>query len=301
MLARKIETTTEASHVGAKYDWIGSIPFFMVHFASIGVLFVSFSWWAVALCIGLLFVRIFAITGGYHRYFAHKTFKTSRFVQFLFGYIGNASAQLGPLWWAAHHRHHHRHSDEPEDVHSPVQGGFFWSHIGWVISGRFVKTRMELIQDFAKFPELVFINKHSWIAPVSLAFFTFGLGKGIEMIWPSWGITGWQFLFWGFFVSTTVLYHLTFAINSFTHIFGSRRFKTADDSRNNWIFGVLALGEGWHNNHHRFPQAARNGFYWWEIDTTYYVLKLMSFFGLVWNLQPVPEHIYLEAKKNKSS
>jgi len=284
-----------------EYDWIGSIPFISVHLAALGVFFVSFSWWAVFLCAALIVLRTFGITAGYHRYFSHKAFKTSRPMQFALAFLGNSSAQMGPLWWAAHHRHHHRFSDKPQDIHSPIQDGFFWSHMGWIISARHMKTQRHLIEDFAKFPELRFLDRHHWVAPLCLAIIVFFSGWLCSLLWPESGITSWQFLFWGFFLSTALLYHLTFSINSLMHLFGSRRFQTIDDSRNNPILGLLTLGEGWHNNHHRYPQSARNGFYWWEIDITYYALKVFETLGLVWSLQKVPDHVYQEAAKQKEA
>ncbi len=299
MTSRKRPVIKPKSERNHEYDWIGSIPFLSVHAAALGVFFVSFSWWAVFLCVALIVVRTFGITGGYHRYFSHKAFKTSRAVQFGLAFLGNSSAQMGPLWWAAHHRHHHRSSDTAQDIHSPIQDGFFWSHMGWIISAKYMKTETHLIEDFARFPELRFLDRYHWFAPLCLAIAVFGLGHLCSIVWPSSQITSWQFLFWGFFLSTALLYHLTFSINSLMHLFGSRRFETADDSRNNPVLGVLTLGEGWHNNHHRYPQSARNGFYWWEFDPTYYVLKVMEKMKLVWSLQQVPDHVYQEAERKK--
>jgi stearoyl-CoA desaturase (Delta-9 desaturase) len=196
-------------------------------------------------------------------------------VQFVFALLGAMAVQRGPLWWAAHHRHHHRHADNESDSHSPVQHGFWWSHVGWFLNSANFATRIELVPDLAKYPELRFLDRFDVAAPVALAALLFFIG-------------GAQLLIWGFFVSTVVLYHATFTVNSLAHVFGARRYVTADDSRNNWLLALLTFGEGWHNNHHYYPGAARQGFYWWEIDLTYYVLRMLAACGLIWDLKQVP-------------
>jgi stearoyl-CoA desaturase (delta-9 desaturase) len=231
---------------------------------------------------------MFAITGFYHRYFSHKAFKTSRPMQFLFGLIGATSVQRGPLWWAAHHRNHHRHSDTELDVHSPVRHGFLWSHMGWFLTRAGFRTDRSRIKDLLRFPELRLLDRFDILVPVALAAALFLLGNWLESNHPGLGTSGPQLLVWGFFVSTVVLFHATVTINSLAHRFGSRRYETSDDSRNNWWLALITFGEGWHNNHHHFPGSARQGFRWWEIDLTYYVLRLLSLFGLVWDLKPVP-------------
>jgi stearoyl-CoA desaturase (delta-9 desaturase) len=204
---------------------------------------------------------------------------------------GNACVQRGPLWWAAHHRHHHRHSDEAEDVHSPRQIGFFWSHMGWFMTLENALTNFRSVRDLTKFPELVFLDRHHWIVPATLAVSTFGVGALLETVAPGLGTNGWQLFVWGFLVSTVFLYHATYTINSVAHVVGSRRYRTTDDSRNNWFLALLTLGEGWHNNHHYYPGSTRQGFYWWEIDLTYYGLKALSWLGLVWDLRSPPRSV----------
>ena len=267
------------------------IPFIMIHLAALCVFFVGFSWVAFWTCVGLYLLRMFAITGFYHRYFSHKNFKTSRPVQFIFAFIGAMSAQRGPLWWAAHHRNHHMTADSPEDPHSPRHKGFLWSHTLWFLSDRNFKTDEHRIRDFAKYPELKWLDRYDILAPISLGFALFFIGGYLESAHPEMGVTSWQLLVWGMFVSTVILYHATYTINSLCHKFGTRRFKTKDDSRNNLWLALLTLGEGWHNNHHFFPGTVRQGFKWWEIDITFYVLKLMSWLGLVWDLKPIPEKV----------
>lgn len=271
-----------------RIDWLRVVPFIGLHLACLGVIWVGVSWFAVAVAAALYALRMFAITGFYHRYFSHKAFKTSRPMQFVFAVIGAMSVQRGPLWWAAHHRHHHRHSDRPEDLHSPVQHGFFRSHMGWFLTRRAFGTDSAAIGDLAKYPELRLIDRFDVLIPVALATALFFLGGWLETAAPGLGTSGPQLLVWGFFVSTVVLFHATVTINSLAHQIGSRRFETRDNSRNNWWLALLTFGEGWHNNHHHYPGSARQGFRWWEIDLTYYGLKLMKWLGLVWDLKPVP-------------
>lgn len=285
---------------GAKEDKLANAlkqgVFFGVHFACIAVIWVGVSWVAAAVCFFLYFIRMFGVTGGYHRYFSHRTFKTSRLFQFLLGFLATSSAQKGPIWWASHHRHHHKHSDTEEDMHSAKIHGVWFSHVGWVLSSHFVKPRLDLMKDFLKFPELRWLDEWHLFAPIALAVGTFFLGVALEAWAPGLGTNGWQMLVWGFFVSTVLLYHGTFAINSVAHLSGSKRFKTGDESRNNFLLAIITLGEGWHNNHHRYPGSERQGFYWWEIDITHYILKCLSWLGIVWDLREPPERIYVEAR-----
>jgi stearoyl-CoA desaturase (delta-9 desaturase) len=274
-----------------RIDWVRVLPFIGMHLACFGILVVGFSWFAFWTAVALYAVRMFAITGFYHRYFSHKAFKTSRAAQFVFGLIGASSVQRGPLWWAAHHRNHHRHSDTELDVHSPVHRGFFWSHMGWFLTRAGFRTDRDVIRDLIKFPELRWLDRFDLLMPVLLATGLFVLGELLERHAPGLGTSGPQLLVWGFFVSTVVLFHATVTINSLAHRFGSRRYETADNSRNNWLLALITFGEGWHNNHHYFPGAARQGFRWWEIDLTYYLLKLLSWLGVIWDLKPVPAEL----------
>jgi stearoyl-CoA desaturase (delta-9 desaturase) len=274
-----------------KVDWIRCIPFIVVHVACLGVIWVGWSWTAVGLAAVLYLVRMFAITGFYHRYFSHRTFKTSRVGQFIFAILGASSAQRGPLWWASHHRLHHRRSDEPEDVHSPVRHGFLWSHIGWITSQTNFRVHFKAIQDLYRFRELRLLDRFDTAVPITLSVALYLLGAILHKHAPALGTSGGQLVIWGFFISTVVLMHATFTINSLSHKFGRRRFQTNDDSRNNWFLALLTLGEGWHNNHHHYPASVRQGFYWWEFDVTFYMLKLMSYLGVIWDLKPVPAAI----------
>lgn len=280
-----------------KIEFIRVLPFVLLHIGCLGVLWCGGSWTAVAVAALLYLVRMFAITGFYHRYFSHRTFHTSRLAQFFFAVLGATAVQRGPLWWSYQHRHHHRHSDEDEDVHSPTIRGFWWSHVGWITSGRNFPTDYAYVRDLEKYPELVFLNRFDWLVPALFALALFAIGHLLRLYLPSLGVTSWQLLVWGFFISTTVLFHATSSINSLAHLLGRRRYATADNSRNSFILALITLGEGWHNNHHRYMSAVRQGFYWWEIDISYYVLKGLSWTGLIWDLKPVP----LSAYENRSS
>lgn len=270
-------------------DWVRIIPFLAMHAMCIAVIWVGWSPVAVGVAIALYWIRMFAITGFYHRYFSHRTFKTSRFWQFMFGLLGCTATQKGPLWWAAHHRHHHRHSDDPEDVHSPHTHGLWWSHMGWITSRKMFPTNYKAVPDLAKFPELVFVNRFDLLIPVVFAALIFFLGVGLNYFWPQLGTSGSQMLIWGFFVSTVVLFHCTCTINSLAHLMGRRRYATKDESRNSLFLAIITMGEGWHNNHHHYPGAVRQGFFWWEIDMTYYILRGMEKLGIIWDLNKVPE------------
>lgn len=250
-------------------------PFLSMHLACVSVFFVETTTTALLLCAVLYVVRMFGITGGYHRYFSHRSYKTSRWFQFCLAWLGCSAMQKGPLWWAAHHRHHHKYSDTEEDTHSPITRTIWWSHVGWILSPKYQQYNPEAIKDFAKYPELRWLDRNHWIPGLCLA----GLCYAID------GFSG---IAWGFFVSTVLLYHGTFLVNSACHLFGSRRYNTTDQSRNNALVAILTLGEGWHNNHHKYQSSTNQGFYWWEIDIAYYTLRVLGLFGLVWGFRLPP-------------
>jgi stearoyl-CoA desaturase (delta-9 desaturase) len=235
---------------------------------------------------------MFAVAGFYHRYFSHRTFRTSRAFQLVMALVGASAVQRGPIWWAAHHRHHHRHSDDPPDDHSPRQHGFWWSHMGWFMTPSAYRTREKYVKDLLQYPELRFLDRFDWLVPAVLAVGLFLFGELLATVAPGLGTNGWQMFIWGFVISTVVLYHATYTINSVAHKFGRRRYETPDDSRNNFWLALLTLGEGWHNNHHRHPGTVRQGFYWWEIDITWYGLRLLSALGLIRELKPVPRRAF---------
>lgn len=275
---------------------MNKLIFILIHLGALLAFLLDFSYIALALCLAFYFVRMFAITAGYHRLFSHRSYSTSRFFQFILAFLGTTAAQKGPLWWSALHRHHHKHSDTEEDIHSPSIRGVWHAHIGWVLSEEHDEADMKLVRDLTKYPELVMLDKYHYIPPLMFLAFTFLLGFVMENYLPSLGLSMFQVAIWGGLVSTVLLYHGTFAINSLAHILGKKRFETGDQSKNSLILALITLGEGWHNNHHRYPGSERQGFYWWEIDITHYVLYFLSKLGLVWNLRKPAERIYQEAK-----
>lgn len=270
------ETRAHRPHDDIVYP--AAIPFALVHVAALGSLWTGFPAYAVWMAVGFYLVRMWAVTAGYHRYFSHRSFKTSRVGQFVLAFLAQSSAQRGALWWAAIHRHHHMHSDTPEDIHSPRHHGFWYAHVGWIFNPGSWRPDYGAIRDLERYPELRWLDRF-YLAPavmLSVACFAFG---------------GWPGLFVGFFLSTVVLYHGTFAINSMAHEVGHQRYLTGDDSRNHWFLALVTLGEGWHNNHHHYQSSTRQGFRWWEVDPTYYVLKALSWVRLVWDLREPPEAI----------
>lgn len=280
-----------------RVEWFRVIPFLLLHAACGLVLLVGWSWPSVAAAGFVYAARVFGLTAFYHRYFAHRAFKTSRGVQFLGALLGCSAAQRGPIWWAAHHRHHHRASDRHDDIHSPVQQGFIWSHMLWFMTRNAYRTNTKLVKDWLKFPELRLIDRFDFLAPVALATALYAIGEVLQAYWPTSGVSGLQMVVWGFVLSTVALYHVTFSINSLAHRLGSRRYDTRDESRNNWWLALLTFGEGWHNNHHHFPSSARQGFFWWEVDLTYYCLVVLSWLGIVWDLKPVPARVLSPAQE----
>jgi len=271
-----------------KVDWLRVIPFLGMHIGCFAVIWVGWSTTAIATAASLYLIRMLAVTGFYHRYFSHKSFKTSRPLQFIFALIGTSAVQRGPLWWASHHRHHHIHSDKAEDTHSPKQHGFWWSHVGWIVSKNNFAPKFDRIPDLVKFKELIWLDRFDVVVPIFLALSLYLIGSGLELYAPELQTNGAQLLVWGFFISTVILYHATYTVNSLAHKIGKRRYATKDESRNSLAIALITCGEGWHNNHHHYPGSARQGFYWWEIDLTYYFLKLLSATGLIWDLKEVP-------------
>ena len=260
--------------------------FWTVQVSALLVFAVPFGWRFVAMWAVSHFVRAVGLTLCYHRYFAHRAFQMSRIARFAWTWIAASAMQKGPLWWAGHHVNHHRFADREGDPHSPAVSGIYYAHVGWFLNDA-KHDRLEasnpVIRDFSRFPEIVFLERFFFLPPLVLAAGLFLAG-------------GLPWLIWGFCLPTMTLAHATFAINTVNHMFGTRRFDTIDESRNNVVTAFFAAGEGWHNNHHRYQRAARNGFYWWEFDLTWYVIKAMAAVGLAWDVQEVPERIYEEAR-----
>ena len=270
-----------------RVNWPASIPFFLVHLACLLALVTGVTAKALILCAVLYFGRMWFITAGYHRYFSHRSYKTSRWFQLVLAFGGAASAQKGPLWWASHHRDHHRFSDTERDVHSPLKG-FWWSHVGWILCDRHKGWDPDSIKDFNKYPELRFLTKHDWVAP-----WTVGVASFL--------IAGWSGVVVGFLWSTVLLWHGTFTVNSLAHVMGRRRYATTDTSRNSALIALWTGGEGWHNNHHYYQASARNGFFWWEYDPTYYALKVLSWFRIVRDLKVPPARVLEGARVGEGS
>lgn len=248
----------------------------MLHLACLLVFVVPFTWLSLGLFVGFFALRTWGLTAGFHRYFSHRSFKTSRWFQFVIAWIGSSALQRGPMWWAGEHRQHHKYSDKDGDPHSPIIRSIWWSHIGWVLDRGNRWTKWDELKDFHKYPELKWLDRFHALP---------GLLLGVLC----YAIDGWTGVVWGFILSTVTLYHTTFCVNSLCHLMGYRRYATEDDSRNNWLVALLTMGEGWHNNHHHYPSCARQGFKWYEVDMTYYVLKGLEKVGLVWDVrEPTP-------------
>jgi stearoyl-CoA desaturase (Delta-9 desaturase) len=251
------------------------LPFLLVHLGCFAAIWTGATWQAVALCFLLYWARMFGVVAGYHRLFSHRAYSTSRGAQFLLAFLAQSSAQKSVLWWAAKHRHHHLHSDTPQDVHSPRHKGFIYSHVGWIFARQHDATDLAKVADLTRYPELLWLHRFEQLPALVLAILCFL-------------VAGWSGLVVGFFCSTVLLYHATFCINSLAHVRGRKRYVTGDDSRNNWLLAILTMGEGWHNNHHTYQSSVRQGFRWWEFDAGYYVLKALSWAGLVWDLKMPP-------------
>ncbi len=279
---------TDASDAAAQdHDDIiypSAIPFVLVHLACFAAVWTGITWQAAAICVGLYWLRIFGIGAGYHRFFSHRAYSTSRAFQFVLAVLAQSSAQKSVIWWASKHRHHHLYSDTETDVHSPRHKGFIYSHLGWIFSRKHDKADLDKVTDLTRYPELMWLHKFELVPAVLL-------GAACYLA------AGWPGLVVGFFWSTVLVYHATFCINSLAHVKGTTRYVTGDDSRNNWLLAVFTMGEGWHNNHHAFQSSVRQGFRWWEYDPTYYLLVVLSWIGLVWDLRKPPEQIVRNEQK----
>ncbi len=256
-----------------------SFPFAAIHVLGIAGAF--YTGWHPRLALAAFisyYVRMMGVTIGYHRFFSHRSFKTNRVFQFILAWWAECSVQKGALWWAAHHRHHHKYSDTPEDVHSPVQRGFWYSHVGWMLGDKYMETRTDRIRDFARYPELVFLDTHWYLPPVITG----------AVVWAVFGL---PVFIWAGLTATVLLWHGTFCVNSLAHVFGRRRYFTSDTSRNSFLIAMITSGEGWHNNHHFYQSTANQGWHWWQIDPSFYVIRLFQLVGLVWDVRTPPKHV----------
>lgn len=284
----QVHKMTGKSSLSDDIVYPATIPFVLLHVAALGFIWTGFDVLSVSLCIGLYWLRVLAITIGYHRYFSHRSFKTSRVFQFILGFVGVTALQRDPLWWAAKHRAHHRDSDTPADGHSPRHYGFWGAHVTWVFRPRRTYADMALIKDFSKYPEMRWLQDNQFAPGLLL-----GLG--------CWLIGGWSGLFVGYILSTILVYHATFFINSLAHVLGRQRYLTGDDSRNHWLLACIACGEGWHNNHHYYPASARNGFFWYEWDPSWYVIWTLEKLGVVWDVQRPPATVLSGEKRTPNA
>jgi stearoyl-CoA desaturase (delta-9 desaturase) len=278
-LRTELREPRDSDGLAKKHSRVSASIYFSIQASCLLAFYTGVSAEALALCAATYFIRMFAITGVYHRYFSHRTYRTSRPMQFALGFLGTTAVQKGPLWWGGAHRLHHRYSDQPGDPHSPREG-FWHAHQGWIFDGAWDETQVEQVRDLAKFPELIWLNRWHFVGPLALAATCFAIG-------------GLQGLVWGFAISTTLTWHCTYMINSLAHRMGSVRYDTGDDSRNSLILSLLTLGEGWHNNHHYHQSSARQGFYWWEIDVSYYILRGLQAVGLIWDMKEPPARAYV--------
>jgi stearoyl-CoA desaturase (delta-9 desaturase) len=270
--------SSDAGGQGEDIIYPSAIPFVLVHLGCLAAIWTGITWQSLAICVTLYWLRIFAIGAGYHRYFSHRAYSTSQAFQFVLALLAQTTAQKSVIWWASKHRHHHLHSDTEQDVHSPRRKGFIYSHLGWIFDRKHDTADLTRVADLARCPELMWLHKYELLPALALGVLCFF-------------VAGWPGLVVGFLWSTVLVYHATFCINSLAHMSGSTRYLTGDDSRNNWLLAVFTMGEGWHNNHHAYQSSVRQGFRWWEIDPTYYLLRALSSLGLVWDLKTPPEQV----------
>lgn len=283
-----------------RLDYLATAQFIFLHAGCLLVFWTGVSWIALLTCLGFYCLRIFAVSAGYHRYFAHRSYKTGRVFQFLLALFGSLSHQKGPLWWAAHHRYHHAHSDREDDIHSPGQHGFWWAHCGWIFSMAYRRADERLVSSFTRYRELRVLDRWYVLPPLAAATLIFFIGSILQRVNPELHTSGPQLLAWGFFVSTVLVHHAIYSVNSIGHLIGTRRFESSDQSRNNIFIALLTFGDGWHNNHHFYPRSARHGFYWWEVDPTLYILQALSQLGIVWDLQTPPQRIFAETPSSQA-
>ena len=288
----KLNSSGSRTRSGLELDYLTIAQIAFLHLGCLFVLWVGVSWVAVFSCVIFYCLRIFAISAGYHRYFSHRSFKTSRTFQFVLAFLGDLAYQKGPLWWGAHHRYHHLHSDSEEDIHSPSQHGFWWAHCGWVFCRTYRPAPEKLMANFRQYAELRLLDAYYAVPPLVVAALIFLLGAMLGRLAPNLHTSGLQMLTWGFFISTVLVHHAIYSVNSIAHSFGTRRFESSDNSHNNLFIALLTFGDGWHNNHHYYQTSARHGFYKGQVDLTYFILTGLSRLGIVWDLQTPPPRVY---------
>ena len=255
---------------GKGINWNTTIFLVIFHLGAIAALF-TFSWPALIVALTLWWVSgSLGIGIGFHRLLTHRGFKTPKFVEYFLTFCGTLALQGGPIYWITTHRLHHMYTDVPGDPHSPRDGAW-WSHIGWMMKGTAQthdeETRRRYAPDLMNDRFHTFMNKVWWVPIIISAVLLLAFG-------------GWPMLLWCVFLRVTLQFHFTWLVNSATHMWGSRRYATRDDSTNNWWVALLTFGEGWHNNHHAHPRAARHGVAWYEVDTNWWTIRTMQTLGL---------------------
>jgi fatty-acid desaturase len=250
-------------------NWIFAIAIGSFHLGAVAALF-YFRWSALGWFIAIwLLAQNVGIAMGYHRMLTHRGYSTPKWLEYFITTCATLALQGGPIYWVAVHRMHHKFTDKPGDPHSP-RDGKWWSHMGWILNGS-LRNESEALKKYA--PDLVrdryyvWLNKYHWVPLTVVGLSLFAMG-------------GWSWMLWGAVLPVAIGLHVTWMVNSITHLWGGRRFSTSDDSRNNLLVALLTGGEGWHNNHHAHPVSARHGLAWYEVDVNYYGICLLRTFGL---------------------
>ncbi len=252
----------------------------LFHVGAVAALWFT-SWTNVIVALALHWLAVgLGISLGYHRLHTHRGYKTSRAFEYFLAICGTLTLEGGPIFWVATHRVHHQHSDHDGDPHTPHDGGF-WAHVGWILFGHTRHNNTVLMSKYA--PDLGadpfyrWLNSYHYVPLILL---------GIVLL----AVGGWGMVLWGIALRVTVGLHATWLVNSATHMWGSRRFPTRDDSKNSWWVALLTFGEGWHNNHHAHPVSARHGLAWYEFDVSWITLKALRALGVVRELKAAKIH-----------
>lgn len=266
--AAEIEAAAEPGAGADRPYWRNIVYFSALHLLPLGALITGAGAAELVAAGALYWIRIWFVTAGYHCYFSHRAFETSRAFQLVLAIGAQASGQGSVLRWATAHRYHHANSDRASDLHSPHGRGLWHAHMGWLLRTRYLAPSTPRPGPLTRFPELRWLDRHPNVPPAALALLAL-LAFGLPGLFVVYGL------------GTVLVYHATFTVNSLAHRFGARPYETPDRSRNNWFVALIMLGGGWHNNHHRFPRSARQGLAWWELDVTYYVLLGLARLGIV--------------------
>jgi len=253
-----------------KIQWVTLTTVTIFHILALWALF-TFSWQnLIAAAVTWWIAGSWGIGMGYHRLLTHGGFKTPKWMEYFLTFCGTLGLQSGAITWVTTHRIHHAFTETENDPHSP-RGGTFWSHVGWILQGtaqnQTEATKKRFAPDLMKDKVHVFMNEYYWVTPIIGAVVLFAIG-------------GWSMVLWGTFLRQVIGWHSTWLVNSATHLWGTRRFETHDDSRNNGLIAALTFGEGWHNNHHANPRSAKHGLTWYEFDVNWVQIKFLEKIGL---------------------